>query len=200
MNTTKSKTKKLVITSMLGAISAILMLFKFPLPFSPSFITMDFSELPVVLGGFILGPIYGITISFIKIFINLIMNGTTTFYVGELANFLYSVAYILPAILIYKKNKTKKNAVLGLIIGTLVATFVAITLNLIIIFPLYAKLMGVSLEDIILMVTSVNPYVKNMVSLIIFSLLPFNLFKYGLTSLITFVLYKKLSHIIKNYF
>ncbi len=200
MNTTKSKTKKLVITSMLGAISAILMLFKFPLPFSPSFITMDFSELPVVLGGFILGPIYGITISFIKIFINLIMNGTTTFYVGELANFLYSVAYILPAILIYKKNKTKKNAVLGLIIGTLVATFVAITLNLIIIFPLYAKLMGVSLEDIILMVTSVNPYVKNMVSLMIFSLLPFNLFKYGLTSLITFVLYKKLSHIIKNYF
>ena len=200
MNTTKSKTKKLVITSMLGAISAILMLFKFPLPFSPSFITMDFSELPVVLGGFILGPIYGITISYIKIFINLIMNGTTTFYVGELANFLYSVAYILPAILIYKKNKTKKNAVLGLIIGTLVATFVAITLNLIIIFPLYAKLMGVSLEDIILMVTSVNPYVKNMVSLMIFSLLPFNLFKYGLTSLITFVLYKKLSHIIKNYF
>ena len=200
MNTTKSKTKKLVITSMLGAISAILMLFKFPLPFSPSFITMDFSELPVVLGGFILCPIYGITISFIKIFINLIMNGTTTFYVGELANFLYSVAYILPAILIYKKNKTKKNAVLGLIIGTLVATFVAITLNLIIIFPLYAKLMGVSLEDIILMVTSVNPYVKNMVSLMIFSLLPFNLFKYGLTSLITFVLYKKLSHIIKNYF
>ena len=200
MNTTKSKTKKLVITSMLGAISAILMLFKFPLPFSPSFITMDFSELPVVLGGFILGPIYGITISFIKIFINLIMNGTTTFYVGELANFLYSVAYILPAILIYKKNKTKKNAVLCLIIGTLVATFVAITLNLISIFPLYAKLMGVSLEDIILMVTSVNPYVKNMVSLMIFSLLPFNLFKYGLTSLITFVLYKKLSHIIKNYF
>ena len=195
----RNTTKRLILTAVLGAISAILMILEFPMPFIPPFVKMDFSELPVILGGFIMGPVSGALISLIKISLNFLLNGTTTFGIGELANFLYSLGYMLTAVLIYHKFKSKKGAVISLAIGTVITSIIAIIMNISVTFPLYGKLMGLDIATIVNMCASTNPYVKDMVSLMICSILPFNLFKYGITSILTFLLYKKLSHVIKDF-
>lgn len=195
----KNATKKLVLTGVLGAISGILMILEFPLPFIPPFIKMDFSELPVILGGFIMGPVNGSLVSLIKILINLALNGTTTFGIGETANFLYSVGYMLPAVIIYHKIKTKKGAVISLAVGTVITSILAVIINTTITFPVYGKLMGLDIDAIVGMSATTNPYVKDSITLMLFSIFPFNMFKYGLTSVFTFTLYKKLSSVIKNF-
>lgn len=186
----RNSTRRLVLTAILGAISTLLMIFEFPMPLIPPFVKMDFSELPVILGGFIMGPVDGTLIAVIKVVLNLLINGTTTAGIGELANLIYSLGYMLPAVLIYHKIKTKKGAVISLVTGTIITSIIAVIMNIVVIFPVYAKLMGLDLGEIVSMCASVNPYVKDMVSLMIFSMLPFNLFKYGVTSVITFILYK----------
>ena len=195
----RNSTKRLVLTAMLGAISTILMILEFPMPLIPPFVKMDFSELPVILGGFIMGPVDGMLIAVIKVVLNLFINGTTTAGIGELANLIYSLGYMLPAVIIYHRIRTKKGAVISLAVGTLVTSIISVILNIVLIFPVYAKLMGLDLNTIVSMCAEVNPYVNNMVTLMAFSMFPFNIFKYGVTSLITFILYKKLSHIIRNY-
>lgn len=195
----RNSTRRLVLTAILGAISTLLMILEFPMPLIPPFVKMDFSELPVILGGFIMGPVDGTLIAVIKVVLNLLINGTTTAGIGELANLIYSLGYMLPAVFIYHKIKTKKGAVISLVTGTIITSIIAVIMNIVVIFPVYAKLMGLDLAEIVSMCASVNPYVKDMVSLMIFSMLPFNLFKYGVTSVITFILYKKLSHFVRNY-
>lgn len=175
------------------------MILEFPLPFIPPFIKMDFSELPVILGGFIMGPVNGSLVSLIKILINLALNGTTTFGIGETANFLYSVGYMLPAVIIYHKIKTKKGAVISLAVGTVITSILAVIINTTITFPVYGKLMGLDIDAIVGMSATTNPYVKDSITLMLFSIFPFNMFKYGLTSVFTFTLYKKLSSVIKNF-
>ncbi len=136
-----NSTKKMVLTAILGAISAVLMLLEFPMPFIPPFVKMDFSELPVILGGFIMGPVSGAFIALIKVLLNFILNGTSTAGIGELANFIYSISYMLPAVLVYRKIRTKKGAVASLAVGTATASIVAVIMNLVVIFPVYAELM-----------------------------------------------------------
>ncbi|MDO4300541.1 MAG: ECF transporter S component [Clostridia bacterium] len=195
----KNTTKKLVLTAVLGAISAILMILEFPMPLIPPFFKMDFSELPVILGGFIMGPLNGALIAAIKVVLNLLLNGTTTAGIGELANLLYSLGYMFPAVLIYHKIRTKKGAVISLTAGTVITSIISVIMNLAVTFPLYGKLMGIDLPVIVDMCAKVNPYVKDMISLMIFSILPFNLFKYGVTSIIAFLLYKKLSTAVRDF-
>lgn len=195
----KNTTKKLVLTAVLGAISAILMILEFPMPLIPPFFKMDFSELPVILGGFIMGPLNGALIAAIKVVLNLLLNGTTTAGIGELANLLYSLGYMFPAVLIYHKIRTKKGAVISLTAGTVITSIISVIMNLAVTFPLYGKLMGIDLPAIVDMCAAVNPYVKDMISLMIFSILPFNLFKYGVTSIIAFLLYKKLSTAVRDF-
>ena len=113
----------LVRVAMLSAVATILMLFEFPLPFiAPPFYEIDLSEVPVFIGAFAMGPLAGVVIEGVKILLNLIINGTVTAGVGEAANFVMGVVFVLPAALIYKRKKTKSNAVLGLVIGTVVMT------------------------------------------------------------------------------
>ncbi len=196
----KNSTKKLVLTAVLGAISGVLMVLEFPLPFIPPFIKMDFSELPVILGGFIMGPVNGAFVSLIKILINFVLNGTTTFGIGELANFLYSIGYMLPAVIIYHRLKTKKGAVISLAVGTVITSILAVIINTTITFPVYGRLMGFDIPAIVAMSAQTNPFVKDLFTLMLCSILPFNLFKYGVTSILTFLLYKKLSVAIKDHF
>lgn len=197
-NSKRHTTKRLVLTAMLGAISAILMILEFPMPFIPPFVKMDFSELPVILGGFIMGPIDGAIIAIIKIALNFLLNGTSTAGIGELANLIYSLGYMFPAVLLYHKFKSKKGAIISLTTGTIITSIISIIMNVVVIFPLYISLTELDLATIVGMTSSLNPYVTDIVSLMLFSMLPFNLFKYGVTSIITFLLYKKLSSVIKN--
>lgn len=196
----KLTTKKMVMIGIMGAVSTILMLFEFPLPFLvPPFIKMDFSELPIILCGFMYGPLAGFFTAFIKIVLNTLLGGTNTMGVGELANFITSVAYMLPAVLIYQKMRNKKGAIIGLMSGTLITSVFAIFNNMYLMFPFYAKVYGMPIDAIVDMGSAVNPLVDDMFTLMLFSMLPFNLMKFTLVSVIIFFVYKKISAFIRKF-
>lgn len=194
MNT---RVKKVSIIAMFSAIGGILMFLDFQLPMFLSFMKMDLSDLPVIVGGFIFGPLDSIIIAAVKILVKLILKPTSTIYVGELANFLGSIMYALPASLIYMKLKNKKRAIIGLLVGTLIASNGITICNMAFIFPFYMKLFHITDEIIVSMCNKIFPYIDNMTKVYLLSVLPFNLLKYGISSVITFIFYKKISKMIK---
>lgn len=193
------KTKKLVMAALLGALAAILMVLDFNVPLAPNFIKFDFSDFPVLIGGFVFGPATGVVIAFLKIVLNLLFKPTTTMFVGEASNFILSVCYMGVACLYYRNHRTKKGAVIGMLLATVATSVLAIFSNILVMFPMYAKLFGMSMQQIVGMVSAVNPFVKDVTTMVIASLVPFNLFKYGVISLITFISYKKIEVILKKY-
>ncbi|WP_026624590.1 ECF transporter S component [Eggerthia catenaformis] len=199
MENKKINTKTLVIVSMLGAIAALLMFIEISLPFAPTFVKFDISDLPVLISGFLFGPFLGVLTAVIKIIIKLLIKPTSTFFIGEFSNFILSVVFMGTASFIYRKHRTKKYAVIGVALATLWTSVVAIISNWLLIFPLYAKMFGMTMESIVKMASAINPLVKNTATMFFFSLFPFNLFKYGMISFITFLIYKKISVVIKRY-
>lgn len=191
-------TKNLTMIAMFSAISAVLMVFEIQLPFSPSFVKFDFSDLPVMLGGFLIGPFAGGIIVFMKILLHFLLNGTTSFFVGDLSNLLLTLSFVLPASFIYQQKKTKKTTIQGLLVSIICTSPLAIIFNLFLIFPLYLKVLNLKMVDLINMIHVVNPLVKDVFTMIVFSLLPFNLFKYSIVSMITMLSYKKLSILFKE--
>ena len=191
-------TKNLTMIAMFSAISAVLMVFEIQLPFSPSFVKFDFSDLPVMLGGFLIGPFAGGIIAFMKILLHFLLNGTTSFFVGDLSNLLLTLSFVLPASFIYQQKKTKKTAIQGLLVSIICTSLLAIIFNLFLIFPLYLKVLNLKMVDLINMIHVVNPLVKDVFTMIVFSLLPFNLFKYSIVSMVTMLSYKKLSILFKE--
>lgn len=198
MNNTvkKMSISTLVKISILGAISFIIMLLEFPLWFAPSFYQLDFSDLPALIGSFALGPVAGVTIQLIKNLLNLVFTGTITGGVGELANFLMGSLYVGIAGYIYSKNKTKSSAIKGMILGTIVMSIIGSLLNYFVLIPLYSKLMPI--EVILDMAREVNSLIVDLKTLIIYAVLPFNLFKGLLVSAITLPIYKRLSVILNK--
>jgi riboflavin transporter len=191
-------TKNLTMIAMFSAISAVLTVFEIQLPFSPSFVKFDFSDLPVMLGGFLIGPFAGGIIAFMKILLHFLLNGTTSFFVGDLSNLLLTLSLVLPASFIYQQKKTKKTTIQGLLVSIICTSLLAIIFNLFLIFPLYLKVLNLKMVDLINMIHVVNPLVKDVFTMIVFSLLPFNLFKYSIVSMITMLSYKKLSILFKE--
>ena len=191
-------TKNLTMIAMFSAISAVLMVFEIQLPFSPSFVKFDFSDLPVMLGGFLIGPFAGGIIAFMKILLHFLLKGTTSFFVGDLSNLLLTLSFVLPASFIYQQKKTKKTTIQGLLVSIICTSLLAIIFNLFLIFPLYLKVLNLKMVDLINMIHVVNPLVKDVFTMIVFSLLPFNLFKYSIVSMITMLSYKKLSILFKE--
>ena len=191
-------TKNLTMIAMFSAISAVLMVFEIQLPFSPSFVKFDFSDLPVMLGGFLIGPFAGGIIAFMKVLLHFLLNGTTSFFVGDLSNLLLTLSLVLPASFIYQQKKTKKTTIQGLLVSIICTSLLAIIFNLFLIFPLYLKVLNLKMVDLINMIHVVNPLVKDGFTMIVFSLLPFNLFKYSIVSMITMLRYKKLSILFKE--
>lgn len=185
--------RNLVKIAMLAAVSFVLMLLSFPLAaFFPPFLKLDLSDLPAVLGGFALGPIAGIFIEMIKNILNILIKGTDTGGVGELSNFIVGCCFVVPASLIYMRRKTRKNAVLGLLAGTVAMTIGACFSNYYIILPLYQQFMP--LEQIV--ASSPFAAVKDIKTFILFAIVPFNLFKSMVISLAALLIYKKLSPIL----
>ncbi len=180
----------------LGAIATVLMLFEIPLWFAPSFYEIDLSEVVVMIGGFALGPIAGVFIELVKILLNLLLNGTVTAGVGELANFVIGCAYILPAAILYRRKKTFKSAILGMVIGTVSITVVGAIMNLYVMLPAYVALAGFPMEALIGMGSAVNPAIDSVGTLVLFATVPFNLIKGIITSLLVGILYKRLSPIL----
>lgn len=197
---TKNKMSVKMITQvgMLGAIAVVLMLFEIPLPFAPSFYEIDFSEVPVLVGSFAMGPMAGVLIELVKIVLNLLINGTVTAGVGEVANFLIGISFCLPASLIYRKMHSKKGAMIGLTIGTVVMTTVGCFLNAYVLLPTYAKAFQMPIDALVGMGTSINANITDLFTFVVFAVVPFNLLKGVLVSLVVVLIYKKISPILKQ--
>ncbi len=194
------KVKRMALIAMMGALSAVLMLVSFPLPFMPPFMDFDFAGVPEMIGGFALGWQNAIWIILVKLMIKLAIKGTSTMFTGELQNFLLSCAYVLPAVWYYQNHRTKKGAVRGMLLGTIICAAIAVLTNLTIIIPFYTKLLGnMTFNDIIAMCKAVNPLMSNVFGLAIFGIIPFNLIKNGVVSLVTFLLYKRISPYLKSW-
>ena len=195
----RSKLRTTVQIGMLGAVSAVLMLLSFPVPFLvPPFVKMDFSELPVLIGAFAMGPVAGVFIELIKNLLNLVLNGSTTGGIGELSNFVIGCAFVVPAGLIYRRNKTKKSALIGMGCGTVFMAALGCLSNAFVMFPLYSTVMGIPMEQFVAMGTAINSAVDNLFTFIILCMAPFNLMKGIVISLITFLLYKRLRVLLKG--
>ena len=194
-------TRMLTQIAMLSAIAGVLMYFEVPLPaIAPTFYKLDFSEVPIMIGAFAMGPVAGVVIEFIKILIKLVLKGTTTAFVGDFANFLMGVAYVLPAALIYRLHgtKTRAHAAIGAIVGTLCTTVAACILNAFVLLPAYAAAFGMPIESFIEMGGAIHSSVTNLLGFAILIVAPFNLIKYVLVSIIVFVVYKRIRVVLKG--
>ena len=199
MSNTNNKTRKLVEIWMLGGIATVLMLFEFPIPFiAPPFYELDFSEVPVLVGAFALGPMAGASIELVKILINLLINGTATAFVGEIGNYLLGCSFIIPAALIYKKRKTKKNALIAMVIGTIAMTVFGCFLNAYVLLPTYATAFGMPIDAIVGMGSAINANINDVMTFVIIAVAPFNIIKGIIVSVITLLIYKHISPILKG--
>ena len=188
--------KYIVKIGILSALAAVLMLFELPLWFAPPFYKLDFSEIPILIGSFALGPVAGVIMELLKNLLNLLMDGTTTAFVGEFANFVTGCAFVLPAALIYKHKKSLKSALVGLAFGTLSLVIVGALMNYFVLVPAFSELYHLPLESIVAMGTAVNASISDLKTLIIFAVMPFNFIKSLVCSVVTLLLYKKVSKIL----
>ena len=195
---TRSKTsiRYMARVAVLTAIAAVLMLWEFPLWFAPGFYKLDVSEAVILMGGFALGPGAAILIEFLKNLINILLNGTTTAYIGEMANFITGCAFVVPAAVIYKYHKNKKSALISMITASLSLMVIGSLLNYFVLIPAFSRFYNLPVEDIIGMGAAVNPLVTDLKSLVVWAVAPFNLVKGVLCSTLAMLLYKRVSKIL----
>ncbi len=190
------KIRNLTVTAVMGAIGAALMFFEIPLPFMPSFIKFDFSELPAILTSFALGPIHGIIVCFLKNLLHLPFGSSAG--IGEISNFILGAVFTGIAGIIYKHSKTRKGALIGSISGSFSMAIISVATNYFIVYPLYQKVLGMPEEAILGMYRAIMPNCKNLMEALAVFNLPFTLVKGLLVSGICFLVYKKLSVILKG--
>ena len=195
----KTNVQRLTIAAIMGTISFILIYLSFSVPILSPFAELDLSALPELIGGFILGPVGAVEIIVIKIVLKLVFDGTTSAFTGELQNLILSLAYVLPAVIYYQKHKTKKGAIIGILIGSVLSIIKSIFTNIYLIFPAFMYLYGMNWDIIIETCSKVNPYIKDIPTFVIFSVVPFNIISRTITSVITFLVYKRLSVPLKKY-
>lgn len=188
----------LTVMALLSAMASVLMLFEIPLWFTPDFYKLDFGEVPVLIGAFTLGPVAGIIIEMLKIALNFFLDGSYTAGIGELANLILGCSLVVPSAIIYHISKSKKTAVIGMIVGTITFVIAGCILNAYLLLPTYSK-MFMPMETIIGAGTKVNKNITDLKSFIFLAVAPFNLIKGGAVTIITSLLYKYVSPIIKGY-
>ena len=194
--TRKTVSAKLIArVGVLGAIAALLFLIP-GIPIVPPIYKLDFSTVPVLLGGFSLGYVPGLLILLIKDLVGL--TNSSSMGVGELADFLASAAMMLTAVAIYRRHHSRRGALIGLIAGTAVMTAAAALINYYIVIPFYVAAMNMPAEAIVSMIGKVIPAVDSLPKLIAFATTPFNLLKGVVLSVVTFLLYKRLSPLMKG--
>lgn len=179
-----------------SALAAILMFFEFPLFFAPAFYELDLSEIPVLICTFMLGPVAGVVTEFLKVLIKLLFKGTTTAFVGDFANFVVGCSMVLPASILYGLRRTKRGALVSMAIGTLTLTVFGSLFNAVYLLPRFAALYGMPLDAIIGMGTEVNAHITSVATLVLFAVVPFNLLKGAIVSLVTFLLYKRVERLL----
>ena len=192
--------KRLAKLGIFSAVSVILYLINIPLPFLfPSFLEINVSDLPILIGGFSLGPISGVIIALVRLLIKLPFSSTLC--VGELSDFINSLAFVLPASIIYYFNRTKKGAMIGIVIGGLCSVGIALISNRFVVVPFYLKLFFKGDLETLVKVCSIIPNIttENFYTYYIFlAALPFNLLRVVIVSLITIIVYKRISNLLNK--
>lgn len=188
-------TNSMVKISILSVIAYVIMLVEIPVFFFPGFLQIDFSDLPALIGGLALGPAAGVMVEIIKNLLHFITKNQTG-GVGELANFIVGSALILPASIMYMKNKTKKSAMTGMVIGIVAMGIFGALANYFILLPFYAKMMPI--EEIIAWSAAANGAIVDMKTLILYAVVPFNILKGIMVTILTGILYKRISPILKH--
>lgn len=196
MTKKKFGTRMLVSIAVCSAVSFILMLLDFGLPILPSFIKFDFSDLPALICAFTFGPMAGVFVELMKNILHLFT--TSTMGVGELSNFLLGCALVVPAGMIYKKKKTRKTALIGMLLGTLCFALISVLTNYLIMFPFYTAVMGIPMDVIVNMGIKVSPMLDSELKLVLLSVMPYNFIKGLIISVLTFLLYKRLRPLLKK--
>ena len=186
--------KRISIVGICAAIATVLHMLDFPLIFlAPEFYKLDFSELPVMLCGFYLGPSATVACEAVKIVLKLMFKGTSTAFVGDFANFTVGCSLVLPATIIYHLHKTRKSAIVGLVVGTAVLTAFGSAFNAIYLLPKFAQLYGMPLEQIIAMGGKINASISDISTFVLLAVAPLNLIKGAAVSVLTMLLYKRVA-------
>lgn len=192
-------TKNVVLMGMFSALAGVLMLFEIPLLFiAPSFYKLDFSEVPILVGTFTLGPLAGVIMELLKIMIKLLLKPTSTAFVGEFANFVVGCALIVPAGIIYRLKKTRKGAIIGMVTGIVIMIVIGVVINAQVMLPFFSKFYGMPLEKIVGMGSAINPAVYNVWTFALICVGPFNMMKGIVVSLVTGLIYKRISILIRS--
>lgn len=196
----KYRTKIHTITKIaaLTAIASVVMLFEFPLWFAPGFYKLDLSEAIILMGGFAMGPGAAALMELLKNLINILLNGTTTAYIGEFANFVTGCSFVVPAALIYKFCHGRKGACIALVTGTISLAIVGSLMNYFLLIPAFSRFYNMPLDSIVAAGTAVNPLVADLKTLVVFAVAPFNLAKGVICSVINLLLYKRLSGLLHS--
>ena len=189
-----SKARYVSIVGICAAIATVLHMLDFPLLFlAPDFYKVDFSELPVLLCGFYLGPTATVACEGVKIILKLLFKGTSTAFVGDFANFVVGCSLVLPATIIYHAHKSKHSAIIGLIVGSLTMSIFGSAFNAIYLLPKFAQLYGIPLETIVGMGTKINGSIHNVTTFVMLCVAPLNLLKSSVVSVLTMLLYKRVA-------
>ncbi len=194
MTKATKRTRALTGTAMLAAVATILMYMEFPIPIMPGFIKMDISELPALIASFAYGPLSGIAVCLIKNLIKL--PSTSTAAVGELFNFVMGALFVGVAGIVYKKNKTRKGAIIGAVAGALIMSLVSLPYNYFVVYPAYVVMYHLPLEAIIGMYQAINPNVNGLLACLVTFNVPFTFAKGMVDALLCFLIYKPLSPIL----
>jgi len=190
----KNRTRRIIGAAMLAAVSAVLQMLELPLPLSPAFAKFDFSDLPALIGSFAYGPIWGVLIELVKNLLHLSVSGTGG--IGELANFVIGASLVTPAGLIYRGNKSRRTAVIGCAVGSVCMGVTAALMNYFVLLPLFQTFMP--MEEMIAAFAAFIPFIHTKLDVVLLNALPLNLFKGAVISLVTVLLYKRLSPLLKG--
>lgn len=186
--------RRIAASGMLTAMAVVLMYLEFTLPLMPEFLKFDFSEVPVLIGSFSIGPVYGVIIELLKNLIHL--PATNTEGIGEMSNFITGSLYVFTAGFLYQKHRTRKGAVIAMIIGTLALGAFAAPFNYFVTLPLYGEVLGFPMVAIIGLCSAANSHVHDKMDVILMVFVPFNIFKGLVVAFITFWIYKPISRLI----
>ena len=191
---TVSPAKKVSIIGICAAIAAVLHMLDFPLVFmAPEFYKLDFSEVPVLICGFYLGPTAAVACEGVKIILKLLLKSTSTAFVGDFANFFVGCSFVIPATVWYHTRKNKRGAIVGLVLGTMSMAIIGSAFNAIYLLPKFAQLYGIPLDAIIGMGSSIHAGVTNVTTFVILCVAPLNVVKGAMVSVLTMLLYKRVA-------
>ena len=192
-----SPARRVSYVAMFSAVAAVLHIIDFPLFFAPSFYKIDFSEISVLICAFYLGPGSGVVCELLKIILKLLIKGTSTAFVGDFANFFVGCSMVLPAAIIYHCKKSKKSALIGLAVGTAVMTVFGSAFNAFYLIPKFSQLFHMPLDAIVSMGTAINSSITSVSTLVLFAVVPFNIVKGVIVSIVTLLLYKRVERLLR---